>query len=199
MNKILLVLNIVLLLAVGFMYYLYIQYTRDDRHRIKDANSQLANAFKIAYFDIDTLENYYEYSKQVRSYLMKKDSINQGELSKMLGNINNEIKQYNQTSQATSQVQQSSFQQKMQELQNEYEKQGTLLAQQLQTESFQKIQQVRIKIQQFLKDYCKEKGYAYVLSTQEYDNVVYYKDTIRNITADLVQKLNDLYKKEQNK
>ncbi len=181
------------------MYFLYFRYTSNDT-QVNNLNARRsADSFKIAYFDIDTLENYYDYSKEVRGYLMKKDSLNQSQLTNMLGNINNEIKQYNQAGFTPTQQQQSSFQTKVQDLQNEYEKTGNLLAQQLQTESFQKIQQVRIKIQQFLKEYCKQKGYAYVLSTQEYDNIVYYKDTIRNITMDLVQKLNDQFRKEQNK
>ena len=192
-------LNVVLVLAVGALYFLYYQYTRDDNHRIQVATTQLANSFKIAYFDIDTLENYYDYSKEVRSYLMKKDSINQSQLSKMAGEMNNQIKQFNQLGASYTQVQQSNFQQKLQQMQNDYEKTGQALAQSLQTESFQQIQQVRVNIQKFLKDYCKEKGYAYVLSTQEYDNIVYYKDTIRNITTDLVQKLNEKYRKEQKK
>ncbi len=199
MNKILLGLNIVLLVAVSALFYLYIEYTKGDIHNINAAKKQLADSFKIAYFDIDTLENYYDYSKEVRSYLMKKDSTNQSQLSKMANDITNEIKQYNRPGTNLTQVQQSSFQQRVQEMQGTYEKTGNALAQALQTESFQKIQQVRINIQQFLKEYCKEKGYAYVLSTQEYDNIVYYKDTIRNITMDMVQKLNERYRKEHQK
>ena len=199
MNKILLVLNIVLLLAVGLLYYLYIRYTSADIIKHDWSEKRTADSFKIAYFDIDTLENYYDYSKEVRGNLMKKDSLNQSQLSKMANDINNQIRQFNLQGVST-QVQQSSFQQKLQQLQTDYEKTGQALAQSLQTESFQQIQQVRITIQKFLREeYCKEKGYAYVLSTQEYDNLVYYKDTIRNITMDLVNRLNIKYRKEHQK
>ena len=199
MNRILIALNIVLLMAVGILYFLYFQYTKDDKHRIKDANSQLANSFKVAYFDIDTLDTYYDYSKEVRGYLMQQDSLNQGKLAAMRNSMNSQIKQMNQTGGSLTQQQQISFQQKMQDMQNEYESTGNTLAQQLQAESYQKLQQVRVKIQKFLKEYCQEKGYAYVLGTQEYDNMVYYKDTIRNITLDLVAKLNVEYRGEQKK
>ncbi len=199
MNRILIAFNIVLLAAVGVLYLLYFQYTKDDRHRITNVNNQLANSFKVAYFDIDTLDTYYDYSKQVRSYLMQQDSLNQSKLAAMRNNINSQIKQMNQTGGSLTQQQQISFQQKMQDLQNEYESTGNTLAQQLQAESYQKLQQVRVKIQKFLKEYCQQKGYAYVLGTQEYDNLVYYKDTIRNITPDLVAKLNIEYRGEQKK
>jgi outer membrane protein len=199
MNRILIALNIVLLAAVGFLYFLYIKYTVYDQ-RIHDvAAKRSADSFKVAYFDIDTLDTYYDYSKQVRSSLMQQDSINQGKLAAMRNNINSQIKQMNQTGGSLTQQQQISFQQKMQDLQNEYESTGNTLAQQLQAESYQKLQQVRVKIQKFLKEYCQQKGYAYVLGTQEYDNMVYYKDTIRNITADLVAKLNMEFRSEQKK
>jgi len=67
----------------------------------------------------------------------------------------------------------------------------------MQSEYIQKQQGVKVKIQQFLKDYCKDKGYAYVLGTKEYDDFLYYKDTIRNITSDLIKGLNDKYKSEK--
>ncbi len=199
MNKILLGLNIVLLLAVGFLYYSYFRYIKNDAHIQEIANKRSADSFKIAYFDIDTLENYYDYSKEVRGYLMKKDSGNQVQLARMRANINNEIKQYNQAGAAYTQLQQSSFQQKMQDLQAEYENTGNELQQQLQSESFQKLHQVQVKIQQFLKQYCQDKGYAYVFATKEYDNMLYYKDTIRNVTTDVVNGLNLEYRNGQNK
>jgi len=199
MNRILIALNIVLLVAVGVLYFLYIKYTVSDKHLAETTAKRSADSFKVAYFDIDTLDTYYDYSKEVRSYLMQQDSLNQGKLAAMRNSMNSQIKQMNQTGGSLTQQQQISFQQKMQDMQNEYESTGNTLAQQLQAESYQKLQQVRVKIQKFLKEYCQEKGYAYVLGTQEYDNMVYYKDTIRNITLDLVAKLNVEYRGEQKK
>lgn len=188
-----------LLVAVGFLYYSYFKYIKTDIHDKNVASKRSADSFKIAYFDIDTLENYYDFSKEVRGYLMKKDSGNQVLLAKMRANINNEIKQYNQAGAAYTQLQQSSFQQKMQDLQAEYENTGNELQQALQSESFQKLHQVQVKIQQFLKQYSLEKGYAYVFATKEYDNLLYYKDTIRNVTTDIVNGLNLEYRNGQNK
>jgi outer membrane protein len=178
---------------------MYFRYTSADIHRIKDANNQVANSLKIGYFDFDTLDNYYDYSKEVRASLMKLDSANQSKLARMREDYNNEIKKYNQASVAPTQLQQSTFQQKMEEMQTDYERVGADLGQQYQSESLRQIQQVRREIQKFLKEYCKEKGFAYVFGTQEIDNVVYYKDTIRNITRDLVDRLNEKFRNERKK
>jgi outer membrane protein len=78
-------------------------------------------------------------------------------------------------------------------LNSEYQQKEHDFDQDMQAEQLHKLQQVKTRIQNFLKTYCKNKGYAYVFATDEYDNI-YYKDTICNITSELVQLLNEEYK-----
>ena len=61
-----------------------------------------------------------------------------------------------------------------------------------------KLLEVKTRIQQFLRNYCKDKGYAYVFASDEND-YLYYKDTVRNITPDIVRLLNEDYKNTKNK
>ena len=52
-----------------------------------------------------------------------------------------------------------------------------------------------MKIQDFLKNYCSaDKGYAYVFASNDQD-YLYYKDSIRNITPDVLTGLNASYQK----
>lgn len=197
MKKTLIVINVVLLLAVGFLYYMYFTYVSTDIHEKNLAKAQVANTFKVAYFDFDTLENYYEYSKEVRSYLMKKDSDIQNQLSQLRIKYSNKIKEFNQVGASLTQTQQSAFQQQIAEMQAEYQNQDQTLAQQMNSEYISKQQLVKQKIQGFLKEYCTSKGFAYVFGTKEYDDFLYYKDTIRNITSDLIKGLNERYRKEK--
>lgn len=197
MKRFLLIFNIVLLLAVGFLYFLYFKYVQEDIHDKTVAQKQVANTFKVAYFDFDTLENYYQYSKEVRAYLVKKDSSNQAILSGIQKRYADKVNEFNKVGASLTQTQQSSFQQQLAELQQEYQQQQQTLGSNMQSEYIQKQQGVKAKIQDFLKVYCKDKGYAYVLGTKEYDDFLYYKDTIRNITADLIKGLNDRYKSEK--
>lgn len=197
MNRFLLIFNVVLLLAVGFLYYHYFKYVNEDLHEKDVAQKQVANTFKVAYFDFDTLETYYQYSKEVRAYLVQKDSANQAILSAIQKKYADRVNEFNKVGASLTQTQQSSFQQQLAELQQEYQQQQQTLGTAMQSEYIQKQQGVKVKIQQFLKDYCKDKGYAYVLGTKEYDDFLYYKDTIRNITTDLIKGLNDKYKSEK--
>jgi len=69
------------------------------------------------------------------------------------------------------------------------------LSQSLQDESFKKLQEVKKEIEEYLKQYNKDKGYTYILSNSS--DLIYYKDTAYNITSDLVKGLNDQHNKKK--
>ena len=54
---------------------------------------------------------------------------------------------------------------------------------------------MRIKIEDYLKEYNKGKGYSYIFSSAP--EFMYLKDTTYNITEDLINGLNKLYPKKQ--
>jgi outer membrane protein len=68
----------------------------------------------------------------------------------------------------------------------------------MQTEMLEKLQGVKMKIQDYLKVYCASKGYAYVFASSK-DDDIYYKDTIRNITDSIIIGLNAQYKNTKKK
>jgi len=83
-------------------------------------------------------------------------------------------------------------------LQEDYQQTGQTLSNDMNAETAEKLQMVKKKIQDYLKGYCSAKGFAYVFATSESD-FIYYKDTVRNITPDIIQGLNEAYKKEKTK
>ena len=54
---------------------------------------------------------------------------------------------------------------------------------------------IRKKIEEYLKEYNKTKGYNYIIS-YEANSFIYIRDTANNITDDLVGGLNAAYKKK---
>lgn len=199
MKRFLIIFNVVLLVAVGVLYFLYFTYVREDLHQRKAAEAQVANSFKVAYFDFDTLETYYELSKKVRADLIRVDSINQSILSGLQKKFGDKVNEIRSLGSAVSQTQQSAYQQQLDELRNEYQQKQQELGQQQQTEFITKQNDVKNHIQNYLKEYSHDKGYAYVFATKEYDDFVYYKDTIRNITFDILKGLNQAYANEKKK
>jgi len=58
-----------------------------------------------------------------------------------------------------------------------------------------KLQDVKKKIEDYLKEYNKDKGYSYIFSGSP--DLMYFKDTVYNITGDMLKGLNEMYKKKK--
>jgi len=199
MNKIFIILNVVLIAAVGYLYYLHYEYINEDSHKQAQANAAVLNSFKIAYFDMDSLQDNYEFYKQVRDELTKKDQANADKLNKIKTDYYNKAKELQDKGSSLTAQQQSDYQQTLMNLQQTYTQTEQDLTNQMQAEMNEKLGVVKKKIEDYLKIYCGQKGLAYVFGASSNDNFLYYKDTIRNITHDLIKGLNNEYKNEKAK
>jgi outer membrane protein len=58
-----------------------------------------------------------------------------------------------------------------------------------------KSREVKSKIEDYLKEYNNQKGYAYIVVYEP--GLIYYKDTLYNITPDVIKGLNARYAKKK--
>ncbi|HEY2727360.1 MAG TPA: OmpH family outer membrane protein [Parafilimonas sp.] len=198
MNKVLLIFNVILLIALGYLYYAF--YT--EKNAVPATVTQQTSSkisFKIAYFDLDTLEKYYVYAKETRDYLKGKNDAMETKLNNIRQQYTAKVNDYNKRGATLSQTEQSQMQDDLQRLDNYYSQQQQSLGQDFQGEYMQKMLELKNRIQDFLKTYSMQKGYEYVFATSSDDNVIYYKDSVRNITNDVVEKLNNEYKNSKKK
>jgi len=202
-NKFLLGFNIVLLIAVIVLFAMVFQLKTPSTSvatNTNDAVPNVANAkdgdpkIKIAYFEMDSLSNNYTYYKNVRKSLSNKENQINSQLTALKNNIINKAQYYQEKGATMNQNEQIAAQQDMQKLQQNYAMKEQELTQQFHDETNKKLLDVRTRIQNFLKGFAKEKGYAYVVATSEDDNIFYFKDSLRNITPELVNGLNNLDK-----
>lgn len=199
MKQFSLVLNVVLVVAVGVLFYLHFagkKNTGSDFKQLTDTANPAS--YKVVYFDIDSLENQYEYSKQVREYVRSRQEQIGKEINSMRSNLASKAKEYEQKGPSMSQTEQTAFQQEFARLQSDYQSSSEQKNQELQGESMRRFQGVKVKIQNFLKEYSKSHGYVFVYASSDDDNL-YFKDTTRNITSDVVRLLNEQYKLENKK
>ncbi len=198
MNKALLTFNIVLLLALGYLYYAFFSSNKNAQPATAPQQTS-KTSFKIAYFDLDTLDKYYVLAKETRDYLNSKNDAMEAKLNKIRADYTAKVNDYNKRGATLSQTEQSQMQEDLQRLDNYYSQQQQSLGQDFQGEYMQKMLSLKNKIQAFLKNYSVEKGYEYIFATSSDDNVIYYKDSVRNITTDVIDKLNDEYKNSKDK
>ena len=94
-----------------------------------------------------------------------------------------------------SQAQSEAATQELQTLEKNLTNQLQKMEQDYQAEQMQKNNDIKAKIENYLKEYNKSKGYSYILI---YDpSLIFYKDTVYNITEDLIKGLNERYPKKK--
>src|SRR5258706_6165185 len=123
MNKVLLGLNIVLLIALGYLYYAFYSETKFAQSEKTTNKVDSANKVKIAYFDLDTLENNYEYAKETRDYLKGKNNAMEAKLTKIRNDYTAKLNDYQRRGASMSQTEQSQMQEDLSRLQNTYDQQ----------------------------------------------------------------------------
>lgn len=199
MNKVLLGFNIILLIAIGYLYYAFFNETKNTTPVTKTSEPATHNNFKIAYFDLDTLEKNYTYAKETRDLLKTKNDAMEAKLDKIRNDYTAKVNDYNKRGPSLSQTEQSQMQDDLARLDNYYQQQQQSLSQDFQGQYMQKMLDLKTKIQDFLITFSKQRGYDYVFATSSDDNVIYYKDSVQDITAELVNKLNIVYNNSKKK
>ena len=192
------VLNLVLLAAVGVLFYFQFKTPKTGQVQRVVSDTASPGSFKIVYFEMDSLDNKYEYLKEVRELLRRKEAQMSSEMTQMQTRFSNKIKDYQQKAETMSQAEQMAIQQELGQMQQELRGAEQEKSQELNGESMRRLQEVKLKIQEFLKAYSAEHGYIFVYAADRSDNI-YYKDSSRDITADVIRLLNEQYKAEKKK
>jgi outer membrane protein len=151
-----------------------------------------AGGVKVAYFEIDSIQNSYSFFKDVKSALQAKDIENAKQLTALKNAFALKYQELQKNGQYLSQAEVGSRQQELAQLEKNYTNKEQQLAAELQEESFKRLQEVKKKIESFLVVYNKNKEFAYIFSSNP--DLMYYKDTAYDITSDIVKGLNAEYK-----
>ena len=176
-------------LAVAIIV-LYILHFNNSSTPIKTA-AAAAGCSKVAYFEIDSIQNNYEFFKEVKSALQVKDMENAKQLTALKNAYVAKYQDLQKNGQYLSQAEVGSRQQELVAAEKNYTSKEQQLSQELQEESFKRLQEVKKKIESFLAEYNKNKQFAYIFSSNP--DLMYYKDTAYDITADIVAGLNAAY------
>ena len=195
MKNFLLPLNIVLLIAVGILFYLHFSGNKTATSTTSKTTAKTAHGnFKIAYFEMDSIDNNYEYLKDVRTQLKTKQQELGGQLNQLKSRYMEKINKYKQEAQTMTQERQSVIEQELMNDQKVLASKEQSLDLEMQDVQFKKMQDVNRKIEDYLKDYNKDKGYSYIIANQP--GSIYYIDPAFDITTDLIKGLNGAYKKK---
>ncbi|HEY4155075.1 MAG TPA: OmpH family outer membrane protein [Puia sp.] len=183
------------LLLTGVLFYVI--YKRPaDVQPVRSGSAGNAQApFRIAYFNLDSLEAHYEYFKDVLDQVKGKENDMNAQLSNMEKGYQKKIAEWQKKGNSMSAAESEQAQQEYAQMQQAYQIKKQTLQESLLKHNEDLKADIRKKIEDYLAEYNKDKGYNFIIS-YESNSFIYVKDTTYNITGELIQGLNALYKKK---
>jgi len=191
------ILSVVALALVGVLFYLFAHHT--EQLKTISAHEQKVTAapssFRIAYFDLDTLQARYDWFKDAQSTLKAKENAMNLELSSRDRENQKKVEAWRQKGNAMTQAEGEQAQQDYAKMQQDFQARKQQLEQELYKTSEDFKTKIRKRVEEYLKDFNSQGKYSFIFS---YDpsSFIYYKDSIYNITSDMVDGLNADYKKK---
>ena len=190
-------LSILALVAVGVLYYLYFKGEKKSvaNHSTKQTNAGKGD-FRIAYFDIDSLQEKYQYFKDVSGEMKTKEAGLASQMDALQNSYQKRLKELQEKGPTMTQAEGEAAQREVAQMQQKFQQRQMSMEQDLKKHQVDVMTDVRNKIENYLKEYNKEKGYAFILS-YEPGFMLYYRDSVYDITNDVIKGLNEQYKKDK--
>lgn len=208
MNRISIIINAILIIAVGILFFLYAQLKSNSLEitssesgksfpKLITDTSLLKNA-KIAYINIDSLNEKYEYIKDKSKEIRGRQSAIEGSLNSMYTTFQQEVADLQQAAQAgirpesELKKEEARLQQKQMEIANK-EKQLQVLGEEVAATQSDMLQNVS----KFIERYNNNKfDYILAYTTNNISSVLYANSSLE-ITNEIVNGLNEEYRKNK--
>lgn len=191
------ILSVIALIAVGILFYLHFTHTEQLKQQIVKQNSRIDTSnFRIAYFDIDSLQTHFKEFNEIVEELRTKENEKNAILSQYSAKYQRRLRELQQKATSMSQAQGEAAQQELAQMEEGFKKTEFELDQNLKKLQMDRMSNLQKKIENYLKDYNRDKGYAFIFSYQP-GSLMYYKDSLYDITKEIINGLNRDYKPQK--
>jgi len=193
MKKSIIIIQIVLLLAVGLLYYWHFTCNKNNTTlckssvAIKPGNSRPL----IAYVDLDSLNEKIVFIKNNRLSLEMEQKSIESEWEKGYRDLENQKNNFLKKGSAITQSQAEEFQNILLQQQQNIDNKKQVLMQKLNQKSFKFMEDIQKKLKEFLEDYNKNNQFTYIFTTGNGLDYMVYKDSSYNITHDVIDGMNE--------
>jgi outer membrane protein len=193
MKNLSLILNAILIVAVGVLYYLHFAGPESAASSVGAGRS--AN-LQIAYINADSVLKEYDYFKVSREKLESKGKQLDADLRNRAQSLQNDYASYQRNMGSMTIGQAKAVEEDLTKKQQNLRMYQESLSQQLMGEEQKVNQELYGKVTDYLKKYGKERGIQLVLKYDPSSDVLFAGDSL-DISKDVVKGLNDAYKLEQ--
>jgi len=201
MKQISTVISIVALAACGLLFYLHFSQSNQLKKRqfvSEDKKSDSTSQFSIAYFDIDTLQKNYDGFKEAEEKIKGKDLSNRNQLNSLNNSNQRRLRELQEKAPLMTQAEGEAAQRELAQLQQQFSQKEVELDQELKKLQMELMTGIQEKVEVYLKKYNQQKGYSFIFSYRP-GELIYYKDSMYDITHHLVKGLNEEYAKSKKK
>ena len=193
MKNVFLVLNVVLIIAVAILYYLYFSGNRNTVTKTKIVSPEIVqsgNRAPIAYVELDSLNEKITFIKSKRKELENEQKAIETEWEAGYKNLESQKNNFLKKGSAITQEQAQQFQGELMQQQQQVDGKKQALTQKLSEKSYKFLEGIQKQLKEFLEDYNKEKKYMYIFTTGTGLDYMVYKDSALNITNEVIEGMN---------
>ncbi len=200
MKNLSLVLNIILVLAVGYLYYYDFsgKKTKEVAAKLGSFKASDSNNYRppLAYVELDSLNEKITFIKEKRKELEAEMKAIEQEQENGYRGLQAQKDNFLKKGAAITEEEAQIFQGKLIDQQQRIDSRKQELSQKLNEKSFGIMEGIQKKLKDFLTDYNKDKKYMYIFTTGTGLDYMVFKDSTLNITNDVVEGMNAKMKAE---
>lgn len=195
MKNLSLLLNVLLIVAVGILYYLHFSGKKiaDVKPKImapKITGSETGHT-AIAYVEMDSLNDNIIYIKTKRKELEAEQKKIETEWENGYKSLEAKRDNFLKKGNAITQEMAQQFQGELAQEQQQIDEKKQSLSQQLNEKSYKFMDDIQKKLRDFLGEYNSQKNFTYIFTTGTGLDYMVYKDSSLNITADVIAGMNE--------
>ena len=191
--------NIVLLAAVGYLYYYNFSGRKTHTLSLADDNPKILSnnnytGSPIAYVELDSLNENITYIKQKRKELEIEQKSIESEWENAYKGLEAQKNNFLKKGASITQEEAQQFQGQLMAQQQQIDGRKQLLSQKLGEKNFSFMDDIQKRLKEFLTAYNKDKKYMYILTSGTGLDYMVYKDSSLNITNDVIKGMNEKMK-----
>lgn len=195
------ILNIVLLIAVAFLYFHEFGAAKKKTGEVVSAtpalDSKRVASAPIAFVDLDSMNEKISFIKDKRKELEGEQRAIEAEWNSEYQGLENQKNNFLKKGNAITQQMAEEFQGQLLQQQQKIDQKKQARTQQLTEKSYRSMDDIQKNLKEFLADYNKDRKYLYILTTGTGQEYMVYKDSTLNITNDVIKGMNQKLKKGQ--
>lgn len=195
MKQLSLILNVILLLAVAYLYYHEFGSKKSVRAvaTVKDSSGNVINnaGARIAYVDLDSLNEHITFIKDKRKELEAEQKAIENEYIRGMRGLETQRDNFLKRGNSITQQEAERFQNQLIQQQQTIEERKNNSAQRLSEKSVKFLEDLQKNLKAFLNDYNSSKNFTYILTTGTGLDYMVYRDSTLNITKEVIDGMNN--------